>query len=240
MLFALDWIKRTWDAIVSAIQTFTEGLDMFTVSAAISGFWPVLAVCLVVGLILCLLGFRYHKFVHGILGGIFLGGLGWHIGQIINASQVSVSAIYAAILALAGFFVLYLCYFLSVFIGGSLLFLAVPAPLREALQGYAPLIAALLAVIYCTLYIEYKLSMTAVTGAVILGLLAFNSSPAIAAVIFSACTPAGIYVQIILRGRYERQKELSMKEQLEKYPYGPGLVYGWEDPTLSHTSKKKG
>lgn len=240
MLFALDWMKRTWNAMVSAVQTLTEGLDLFTFSAAIRDVRLVLIVCLAAGILLCFLGFRCHKLVHGIAGGILLGAFGWHIGQVINAGQISISAVYAVVLAIVGFFLLYLCYFLNVFVGGCFLFLAALAPFRAVLQGYVLLTAALPAVIYCVLYIKYKLAMTAVTGAVVLGLAFFISSPAVSVVILCVFTAAGIYVQRILRRRYENQKVVSMQEQIEKYPYGPGLVYGWEDPTLSQASEKKG
>lgn len=239
MLFALDWMKKTWDAMVSAICTLTEGLDLFTVSAAISSLWPVLAACLTAGLLLCFLGFRYHKFVHGITGGILLGALGWHIGQVINAGQLSIAAVYAVMLAIVGFFTWYLCYFLNVFIGGCFLFLAVLAPFRAGLQEYALLIAILLSVIYCAFYIKYKMAMTAVTGAIVLGMAMLNSSPAVSAIIVCGCIASGIYVQLVLRRRYEKQKIISMQEQLEKYPYGPGLVYGWEDPTISQPEKER-
>lgn len=236
MLFALEWMKNIWGIMVSAIRTFTEELDLFSVSAGISGFWPVLIFCLAVGLTLCFLGFRYHKFVNGIVGGMLLGCLGWYIGQTINARQMSISAVYAIILAITGFFVFYLCYFLNVFVGSGFLFLAVLA--GAELREYGFLLAVVLAVIYCVLYIKYKLAMTAVTGAALLGLAVFNRSPFTAAVLFCVCIASGIYVQRMLRRRCEKQRAFSMQAQLEKYPYGPGLVYGWQDPTLSNTSKK--
>lgn len=240
MLFALDWMKRTWAMMLSAIRTLTEGLDLFSVSEAIREYDQVVIVCSIAGIIFCFLGFRYHKFVHGLIGGILLGALGWHLGQGINAEQISVSAVYTVVLAIVGFFVLYMCYFLNVFVGGCFLFLAVLAPCRLALQNYIFLLAVLSATIYCVIYIKYKMVMTAVTGAVMLGLVFFYSSPVISAVIAFGCTAAGIYAQLVLQHRYEEKKRLSMQEQLEKYPYGPGLVYGWQDPTLSHSSKKQG
>lgn len=240
MLFALEWMKNTWAAMVSAIHSFTEGLELFSVSAAICSFLPVLLICLVAGIIWCFLGFRFHKFVHGIIGGILLGALGWNIGRVIKAEQVSIAAVYAAMLAIAGFFVLYMFYFLNVFGGSFFFFLAALATFEIVFQEYVFLIAAILALIYCILYVKYEMVMTAVTGAILLSLVVLNISPVISGILGCGCTAAGIWIQTVLRHRYEARETQLMQEQLEKYPYGPGLVYGWPDPTLSKGQKKKG
>lgn len=41
--------------------------------------------------------------MHGLIGGILLGALGWYLGQGINAEQISVSAVYTVVLAIVGF-----------------------------------------------------------------------------------------------------------------------------------------
>lgn len=240
MLFALDWIKRAWSAIFSDILALTEGLNLFSVSAAINSSALIMIACLTAGLTLSLYGFRYHKLVNGFAGGILFGTLGWNMGLLINENQITIAAIYMVILAILGFFLLYLCYFFQILTGGWFLFLAVLDPFRAALQEYLLLAAFLLAVLYCAFYIKYKLPMTAVTGAILLGLAMLCHTPGGAALIACGCIAAGIYVQLELRRRYEKKIEQAMQEQYEKYPYGPGLVYGWPDPTLSHSSEKKG
>lgn len=237
MLFALDWMKEMWNAIAAAVQAFTENLNLLSISAAMNAFWPVLATWLIAGTVLCMSGFRYHKIVHGIAGGILLGTLGWHIGRMTNGTQIAVSVIYAVILMIAGFFIFYLCFFINILAGSYFLFTALMASFKVPLKGTAFWLAALAAIIYCAIYIKYKLAMTAVTGASILGLVFFGNSPLISFIVFCGCIPAGIYLQTILCRRYEKQRIRTMQEQVEKYPYGPGLAYGWPDPTLSHKSK---
>ena len=238
MLFALDWMKRTWSSIISAILSFTDGLNLFSVSAALRAFWLIAAAVIIAGAVLCFLGFRFHKLVHGFIGAALLGALGWYIGTLVNRTQITVWAVWAVTFTIVGFFVIYLCYFLNVLAGGYLLFLAILAPLKNLLNGYIIFIALVLAVIYCAFYIKYKLAMTAVTGAILLGLVFYGISPIISLIITVVFAAAGIYAQITFRRKYEAQMRKSMQEQIKKYPYGPGLVYGWEDPTLSRSHKK--
>lgn len=53
MLFALDWMKRTWAMMLSAIRTLTEGLDLFSVSEAIREYDQMVIVCSIAGIIFC-------------------------------------------------------------------------------------------------------------------------------------------------------------------------------------------
>lgn len=239
MLFALDWIQRTWNAAAAAVHAFTSALSLPAVSGAMTGFWPVLVACLLAGAVMCFYGFRYHKLIIGLVGAILMGVLGWYIGMWINRDQVAVAAIYAVLLALAGFFILYLCYFFGILAGSYFLFTAVLVSCQGVFQRYSGLVAFLLAVLYCGFYIKYKLAMTALTGAVILSLLVFSLSPAAAGALLCVFTAGGIYVQILLRRRYERLRIRLRQEELEKYPYGPGLAYGWPDPTLSHGAEQE-
>lgn len=237
MLFALDWFKRTLGSIVSAIRALTDGLDLFLISSALREFWLVAVASAIAGVVLCFLGFRYHKVVHGLIGSALFGRLGWHIAQMLGSTQITALVVYATLFAIVGFFVMYICYFLNVFAGSYLLLLALFAPVSSLFKGYT-LAAFLLGIICCVLYVKYKLDATALSGAMILSLMFFGISPALSLIILGSLTFAGIYVQGIVRCRYEDLMKISMQKQIEKYPYGPGLAYGWEDPTVSHSQKK--
>ncbi len=230
MLISQDWMKATWSSILSWILNLTDGICAASIAAALTCHGLVLIGCLLAGLALCCFGFRYHKLVLGMICGVLLGWLGWHIGCGVNTENISVPAIYAVLLAMTGFFTFYLLYFLAVFTGGWFFFLAVLAPLSRILQGNELWIAALLAAVYSAFYIKYKLAVSAVTGALVLGLLAYALTPLFGAVTACACTAGGICLQLELRKRYEAKRTAEAREQLEKYPYGPGQAYGWEEP----------
>jgi len=230
MLISLDWMKATWNSILSWILNLTEGISTGSIAAALTCHPVVLTGSLLAGLALCAFGFRCHKQVLGMICGALLGWLGWQIGCGVSTENISIPAIYGALLAVTGFFTFYLLYFLAVFAGGWFFFLAVLAPLSGALQGNALWIAALLAALYSGFYSKYKLVMSAATGALVLGLLAYALTPLFGGVTACACTGGGICFQLWLRKRYEAKRTAEAREQLEKYPYGPGLAYGWEEP----------
>ena len=230
MLFALDWMKSTWDRILSWILGLTNGICIASIASVLTCHYLVLVGCLLAGVVLCISGFRYHKQVFGLICSALFGCLGWYIGRGIHGEHVSVSVIYAALLAVTGFFTGYLLYFSAVFSGGWFFFLSVLAPLSGILQGHLLWVAAILAAAYSAFYIKYKLAMSAVTGALGLGLLVFPISPALGVVTAGACTAGGICLQRKLWMRYEAKRIRAAQEQTEKYPYGPGQAYGWPEP----------
>ena len=242
MLFALDWIKRTWDSMVSWILALTEGLNLASLSAALTGHVLVLAGCCLGGLVLCAAGFRYHKLVIGLTCGVLAGIFGWYAGRAVNAGLLTVPAVYAAMLSVTGFFACYLLYFLAVFAGGWFLFLAGLASWAGALRVGHLWIAALLAAGYTALYIKYKPALSAVTGALLLGLLAVSRSPALGALTACACAAGGIPLQRRLKARDDARRSRDAQAQREKYPYGPGLAYGWPEPgqTAPPSTEQKG
>lgn len=230
MLFALDWMKTTWNSILAWILNLTEGISIASIASALTGHGLVLTGCLLAGLVLCTFGFQCHKLVLGLICGVLFGCLGWYLGRGMNAEDLSIPTIYAALLAVPGFFTWYLLYFFPVFTSGWFFFLAVLAPLSGLLQGNQLWIAAILAAAYSAFYIKYKLVMSAVTGAVGLGLLACAISPVLGAAIACACTAGGIYLQLKLWKQHEAKRAIEAQRQVEKYPYGPGLAYGWTEP----------
>lgn len=230
MLISQNWMKATWQSILSWILNLTEGISAGSIASALTCHPLVLAGCLLAGLGLCLLGFRCHKLVLGCICSVLLGWLGWYIGSGVNVGNISVPAIYGALLAITGFFAGYLLYFLAVFSGGWFFFLAVLAPLSGLLQGHVLWIGALLSAAYSAFYIKYKLVMSAVTGALALGLLAYALSPLFGLAAVCACTAGGIRHQLWQRKRYDAKTAREAREQLEKYPYGPGQAYGWQEP----------
>lgn len=230
MLISLNWIQRTWDSIIAWILSLANGISVPSISCAMTAFWPVLILCLAAGLALCFVGFRYHKLVLGLMCGLLFGFLGWQLGGSINGESVSVPVMYALFFFIPGFFLSYLLYFLPIFSGGWLFFLGVMAPCVPALHGHQMWIAAVLAVGYSILYIKFKLVMSAVTGALVLGLLAYALAPAVGAVVVCACIAGGIVCQFYLRRRQITKREQAIREDREKYPYGPGIAYGWEEP----------
>lgn len=236
MLISHEWMKSAWNSIVSWILSLTEGICFASIASALTRHWLVLSGCLMAGLVLCIFGFRFHKVILGLVSSMLLGYLGWHIGCGINTDSISVPAIYAALLAVAGFFTCYLLYFLPVFSGGWSFFLAALAPLIGLLQGHRLWIAAILAAVYSAFYIKYKLAMSAVTGALGLGLLVCSVSPGLGAVTACACSVGGICLQLKLRKQYEIKRRSEAQKQIEKYPYGPGLAYGWTEPGSTEKS----
>lgn len=230
MLFSLAWMKATWNSILSWILGLTNGICFASIASALTCHWLILTGYLLAGLALCISGFRCHKLVSGLICGMLLGYLGWYLGRGVNGESVSVPAIYAVLLAVTGFFTGYLLYFLAVFSGGWFFFLAVLAPLSGLLQGHSLWIAAVLAAVYSGFYTKYKLVMSAVTGALGLGLLAGSISPVLGVVTICVCAPGGICLQLQLRKREDEKRARDALEQREKYPYGPGQAYGWPEP----------
>lgn len=230
MLFALDWMKNVWDGMVSWLLGLTNDISTASISSVLTSHWLLLIGCLLAGLALCFGGFRCHKLVLGLTGGVLGGLFGWQLGCMISGRASSTPVVYATFFVISGFFVAYLLYFGIVFSGGWLLFAAILPLFSEALHSHKLWIAAVLAVAYSAIYIKYKLVMSAVSGALVLGILAFSLSPAAGAVIACACIPGGICVQRILKRKYDERKVRERQEELEKYPYGPGIAYGWPEP----------
>ena len=230
MLFALDWIERTWNTVTGAIRSVVEGVTLASATAAITGSLFILIPCALLALVLCGYGFRRHKLVSGIVGGVLLGVLGWHIGSSINPEQISVSVVYMLLFGVPGFFVLYLLYPVTVFAGSFLLSYAALSPLEGALAGNAVWIALALAVGCCILYVKFKLVMSALSGALVLGLMAAALSPIAGVAAAAAFLGGGIPLQLYFRRRYYDRLDREYREQCKKYPYGPGQIYGWPEP----------
>ncbi len=236
MLFALDWMKASWDRVISQVLGLAEGLSIASIASALTDGWPVLIGCLLVSLALCGSGFRYHKLVIGATCSVLLAVLGWHIGRGIDTQHITVPALYALFLAIAGYFVFYILYSLAVFSGGWFFFLAATAPFAARLLDHRLWIAALLAAAYSVIYARYTLVMSSVTGALVMGLLAWSLSPGLGAFIFCAGGAGGIFLQRRLKREYDAKRVREAQEQLEKYPYGPGLAYGWPEPESTEKS----
>ena len=239
MLFALAWMKRVWQSFMALIFGLADRITVPLISDTMTGFWLTALFCIVSGLVLCTQGFHYHKLIHGLTGSVVLGCLGWYAGVQVSPDQLSTRVVYALVAVIAGFFTLYLMYFLNLLIGGWYFFLALLAPFGGVIHGFRYWIAILLAVAYCWLYVKHKMVMSGVTGAIVLALAAWNLSPVLSAVVLIAGSVGGNMIQRVLYERWRQKKLKEAQEEVEKYPYGPGLAYGWPDPTLQRSREPK-
>ena len=237
MIFALDWIQSVIDSFSIAISKLIAGLSYSSISSLFYLNDFILIFVIIAGLLLCFYGFKSHKLVNGVIGASILGFIGWNIGHVINNAVPSVSAIYTISLCIIGFFCIYLCYFVNVLLGAWLFATATLFPIQNILGGHVIWLSFLPAIIFCVFYIKFKLQMTAVSGAIILGLLVYPYSPALGMITALVCGILGIIVQLRLRKLHEIKLAKELEEQIAKYPYGPGLAYGWEDPTIAHIKK---
>lgn len=230
MLFALDWMNDVWDSMVSWLLESTNNISIASISSAILSHWLIFIGCLLVGLVLCFGGFRYHKLVLGAIGSVLCGIVGWHLGHAVNESAISIPVVYATFMVIGGFCISFLLYFFVVFSGGWFFFVALLSMLSGVLLINKLWIAALLAALYSAFYIKFKLVMSALSGALLLGIIAFSFSPTVGAAVAGACALVGICTQVILKKRYNARKVRERREEIEKYPYGPGIAYGWAEP----------
>ena len=234
MLFALDWIDQLRDGLFSALVSLIEALNFEGLSYMLTSHTLVTLISLIMGAVLCFAGFRYHKLVHAFMGAALLGSFGWFLGMAANSETVVIAAVYTTMMMIIGFFFIYVCYFLNVYGMAFVFLVALGAPFRGAFYGMSIWFACILAFAISAIYSKYKLVMSAIFGGCMLGLTFYKASPASAIIITGGCIAMGIVVQLKLQKRYELRKQQALEEEVKKYPYGPGIAYGWEDPTLKH------
>ena len=223
MLFALEWIQNTYQSVTDAMQRFIGGVTFSAIEQALTAQLWVLIPAAVMGLALCLYGFKLHKLVSGLAGGALLGWLGWYLGLIMNPELITVPILYTFILAIAGFSLTYIVYVLNVFTASFLVAWASCAAFPGLPAGYRLPIAIVFAVVYCVLYVRRKEAMTPLTGAMLMGFITAGLwSALIGAAVCSVFTAAGILMQAVLKQRSDDKKSAMAAEEKEKYPFGPG------------------
>lgn len=230
MLFALDWMQRTWDKIVSAISLFAQGLTIPGIAQWMTSTWLILIACLIGGIVLCTYGFRRHKLISGIAAAALFAYWGWLFGGVMNPEQTTTWILYAVLFAIAGFVLGYMFYYLNVFAGSWFLFIAI-FELFGLSVGYRFWFGLLGAVVFTMLYVRYTPVMTAISGAIVLGIMSVKIH-VLASLVTVILIAGGIILQLFLERRHNLLLDREMQEQIEKYPYGPGLAYGWEEPPL--------
>lgn len=229
MLFALDWIWNALETIRLEVVRLVEGTTFTSISVAMTGFWPVLVFCALMSAWLWGYGFQKHKMISAIIGALLMGSIGWRIGMISNEAYLSTSIVYALLLGMAGYVAFYILYHISLLVGGFLFFYAACGMLPK-LTPYAVWIALGLTIVYIILFVVFKLVMSVVTGSVLLGMMFYLISPIVAVMVTIVLIASGTPLQFYLRRRYRDRLNREYQEQLTKYPYGPGLVYGWPEP----------
>lgn len=237
MLFALEWIRNVRSDLFDTIEAVIRDTSLESLSRLLTMNWMVVVLVMLIGLGLCFWGFRIHRYCHGLASAVLLGVLGWALGHVIPGSHPASPAVFAVLFFFVGFFVFSLGYFANVFVCDFLLMLALFPETREIMGNHFLWLAFFPALVACIFYVKYKLVCSALFGAVVLSLLFYRLSPWLSLSLLVAFSIGGIVVQLILKRIYDLKRLEIMREQIELYPYGPGLAYGWEDPTLKHYKK---
>lgn len=240
MLFALEWIRSVRTNLFSAIGAMLAEPSLARISQLLTVNWIVILLAALIGSGLCFWGFRIQRHCHGLASAVLFAVLGWALGQVVPAARPSSPTFYAVSFFILGFLIFSMGYFCNVLAGCWLFCLALLCPVRGLLGTLYLWLAFIPAFFLCILYVRFKLAGSAAFGAVLLGLLCYSRAPWSFYVITAVLLPLGIIVQTLLQDRYFRKKREMLEAQMEKYPYGPGIAYGWKDPTLEkYVSRRK-
>lgn len=239
MIFALDWIKEQLVNIKNAVDWVFSGLTLNEISYTLTSSVLLIILCTAGAILLCVYGFRLHKLVSGLAGAGYMSLFGYYIGARANPEYWSMHILYGVIFALIGFAVFYGLYQLNVFAGAVFLFYALCMQLGGFFAEQALWITLVSALVYCILFVSDQLVMSSVTGALILALMVWKLHPPASLLTGIAALLSGIPLQLMLRQRYFDYLNSEAAIDKEKYPYGPGLVYGWEEPKRTGSAHAK-
>lgn len=224
MLYAIEWIRESCQRIAGFIERFISNVTLASIGAALTGGWLILLLCVLAGLALCFYGFKCHKLVSGLLGGVELGYIGWLVGAATGSTFITVPILYALVLSIMGFFILYMVYQINVLLVGFLFLHALCTGVLGLSSEHALWAASLGAVVNCILYVRSPKIMSALAGAALLGVIARQLfGDAMGAATCLAAAAGGVVVQFIAKRRYDARLAREEEEQLVKYPYGPGI-----------------
>ena len=237
MLFALDWVDLVRDGIASFLVSVFNALNFSALSTMLTAnwFWSTLSILL--AFTLCYYGFRFHRTVHAVFGAMILGTFGWYLGIAANPNTAAIAWVYAVMSVMIGFFGIYIGYFINVFTMGFLFSIALSAPFRSAFLGTSIFFSLILAFIGCIIYAKFKPVMTAVYGGITIAVIFYRVDPILSLIIGVFCMITGILFQHKMVKIYQKHLQKELEEQVKKYPYGPGIAYGWDDPTLKDIGK---
>ncbi len=206
MLFAIEWIREQLARIDGFVAALLGGLTLDSMSAFLTRMPLLLVFCILVALFLWFLGYRYHALASGLIGGVALGVLGWHIGVSINPAFLSAGILWALVCSLAGFFLFHILH--PVVIGAGA-FLACWALLGQffALRPVALIaIGAVFGAVYTIVLLRYDFIRTPISGSALLAALAWPYFHiAVAPAILAAGSAGGILLQNKWRKQYEQR-----------------------------------
>lgn len=225
MLFALDWIARQIAQLSALISEALGKVTFVAGQQALTSSLPMVICCIVLGLVLCFFGVRYHKWVSGLAAAVWFGYLGWRLAEYLEvpvASKILMTLIFAFIT----FFFSYVIYQISVLFTSFLFAWALCEMwLPMETPSWAQwVISIVFCIVWCILYVKNIKVMTAVSGGILLYLLQIMSSPLMWLVICSQIVIAGIIVQILLARRLERKRSLREAEYRRKYIDNPASM----------------
>lgn len=219
MLIALDWIRARLAELAAFLEGVLRAVTLSAIRTAVSAPWTSLALSAAAALLLCFCGFFCCKWITGLTGAAVLGFLGWQLGGLIGRGTLSVRIILLLWMGILGFFFLFVVYPAVVLVSSFLLAHALCGALLPEAPLWASVCIALAAAVgWCALFVNARLVMSALCGAVLLLLTFWNAAPpTLCLAVCAGVLAGGIVTQLRLRRRQEEKRSRVQEEYRKKY-----------------------
>lgn len=210
MLYAIEWIRGQLTTIYNSVLELSETLNLESIASFLTQSPMLLVLYILAGLVLVLAGFRFHRLLSGLIGGVVMGYLGWQIGAAINPDLISSSMLCMLISAVIGQFLFYFLYVVNVGLGAFAVCFATARQLSTAGIETGAILGAVFMVLYCILLIRRHMLRTAIEGGSLIGFIVLHYFGYYAALgAFVICVVSGTIRQSVFRKRYEENRQLA-------------------------------